>query len=391
MPVYPMNDSYPLALDLDVRVDDVMESNMTSQNTSSTSTEETIEYVINSIGIALGVASIVLNLIFIFGMRYLRDKPTAYHRFLKNLSFADAMASFSFLWITNCPKGFFSHIQGSQGFILVRVLPYVFRSLPWMFFTGYLLTLSCLTLNQYVAVCKPWRYSELVTNQRVTISLVIVWSLSLLQILIPVTILLILYSLTDKKAAMAALYFVSRIEIQIWMAIFALSVIANIVLDVIIYNKIRQLKLKRRYSSMSNNPESCNIRMKQEAFVTVALLLIASVFCRLPFPLVGIIGINVQTRILNAGIVMLLYLNFFVDPIIYVLRMKEVRKTYRRLIGKCAHCFPCCAGEHFFTRSISSRMISLKMETTQHTVINIEMQRRDSGVGSGSSPGPVAV
>ena len=374
-----LNDTVPFIMEYSVDIDDTTTTdNMTYYYYNMTNVSELqllIEEIISYLGMTLGALSIVLNIGFLLIMHFLKDKSTAYHRFMKNLSFADIMAASSFLLITTWPKWFFAYIEDNRGFILVQVLPYVFRSLPWMFFTGYLLTLSCLTINQYVAVCRPWRYSELVTPHMVTISLVIIWSLSLLQILIPLAILLILYGLEDKDAAMNALYSISKIEIQVWMVIFAASAIMNIVVDFIIYRKIRQLKLKRRYSPASNNPESLNIRMKHEAFVTVSLLVVASTFCRLPFPLAGLIGINVQERILNAGIVMLLYLNFFVDPIIYIGRMKDVRKTCRRMFSNCN----VCTGQETYKRSLSMRMLSIRTETTMNTVVNNE--RHDSIAG----------
>ncbi len=374
-----INGSMPFTMDISLI--QVTTENATVTNTTVPSPLELlIEEIITKSGVVLGILSIILNAIFLLLVHYLKEKSSAYHRFMKNLSFADIMASFSFLLITNWPKGFFGHIHGARGFILMEVLPYAFRSLPWLFFTVYLLTLSILTVNQYIAVCKPWRYSELITPRMVTMSMILIWSLSSLQILIPMAILMILYGISDKHAAMRALYAISRIEIQIWMSIFAVSVIINIIIDVIIYKKIRQLKLKRRYNPISNNPESLNIRMKHEAFVTVSLLVVASIFCRLPFPLTGIISINVQARILNAGIVMLLYLNFFVDPIIYVLRMRDLRQTFKRMLTSWRAC--CCGKSNYFNRSLSMRMLSMRTETTVHTVVNIEMNNRKDSNGA---------
>ena len=299
------------------------------ENRSAGGNETTAAEVLSTMGMTLGILSIILNVVFLIGLQFQKEKASAYNRFVKTLSVADIMASFSFLLIQKWPRGFFAYISKDETFILAHVIPYVFRSWPWMFFTCYMMTLTCLTVNQYVAVCKPWRYSELVTGRRVTTSLVIVWGLSSLQILVPMTVIMILYSVRDKTAAMAALYTISKIEIQIWMAIFMFSNILNIALDVIIYKKIRQLKMKRRFNQMNKSAESLNIRTKQEAFHTVALLLIASLFCRLPFPLAGLISLNLSSAVLNAGIVFLLYLNFFVDPIIYLTRMREVRRFYR--------------------------------------------------------------
>ena len=320
----------------------IMSSEMEEEpsNYSTPSVDYTAANVLGTVGTTLGAVSIVLNIIFIIGLHFQQEKTSAYNRLMKYLAIADVMAAVSFLIIQNWPHGFFAHIGDQNAFILVQVLPYVFRSFPWMFFTTYMLTLSCLTINQYVAVCRPWRYSELVTNPRITLLLVIVWCLSSLQILIPLTVILVLYFSHTQTAAMKALYTISAIEIQVWMAIFIFSNIVNILVNMRIYRKIHQLKLKRRRSHTMKSAESTNIRTKQEAFVTVALLLVASLFCRLPFPLTGLISINLDSPTLNASIVFLLYLNFFVDPIIYLTRMREVKRFYSRQFAVCLRCLP---------------------------------------------------
>lgn len=330
-----------------------------------------IVWIISICGITLGVMAIVLNIVFLIGMRSLKDRSTAYHPFMKNLSVADIMASLSFLVTQNWPRGPFAHIEPSKEFMLVQGLPYLFRSTPWMFFTAYLLTLSCLTINQYVAVCRPWKYSELVSRRMVSISLIVVWSISCLQIVVPLIVLLVLWNQEDKTQATMTLFKVSNIEIQVWMAVFALSTVFNIWLNFLVYCKIRHLKIQRRTPGTgSSNLETLGIRMKQEAFVTVSLLLAASVFCRLPFPLMGLLGINLQrlltlrtAQLLGAVVVLLLYVNFFVDPIIYVIRMKEVRRAYARFFDSCARC--CKKSSYISHYRTSLRLLTSRVvETT---------------------------
>ena len=132
-------------------------------------------------GVTIGIAAILFNLIFILALSGISDKDKPYYRFTKCLSFCDLLGSLSFILIINFPRGIVGSITHSK-FAFLRALPYVFRSIPWMFFTGYLLTLTCLAINQYVAVCKPWRYNQLVTNKTVTCSLICVWIVSSLQV-----------------------------------------------------------------------------------------------------------------------------------------------------------------------------------------------------------------
>ena len=75
--------------------------------------------------------------------------------------------------------------------------------------------LSLLSVNQYVGVCKPWRYSQLVTRRAVGGCLLVLWLVSSLQIAVPFAVLLVLRGLDDKTMAKHILYDVSAIEMQV--------------------------------------------------------------------------------------------------------------------------------------------------------------------------------
>ncbi|ELU07627.1 hypothetical protein CAPTEDRAFT_211667 [Capitella teleta] len=301
--------------------------------------------VLTYTGTVIGILSVVLNLTFLIVIRSLRDATLPYSILLQNLSISDIMASVTFLLAQNWPQGPFGFIEPTADLILVQGLPYVFRGTPWMFFTGYLLTLTCLTIIHYVAVCRPWRYSEISEKRLIHKSLALVWLVSALQLIVPATVLAILCLQEDRRQAMDTLYEVSTIEIQIWMALFAFSAIVNITLDVLVYQKIKHLKFKRR-RAVYTCQENRNIRSKHEAFVTVSLLMLTSLFCRLPFPLMAILGFSLSSvlgphslLIINSLTVLLLHVNFFADPVIYVLRMKEVRKCLVILMSGCLQRF----------------------------------------------------
>ena len=350
-------------------------------------------FIISTTGCFLGVFSIGLNILFLIAMHLLKDKFTAYHRYLQNLAVSDLLASCAFLILQNWPtdelNGLIRHLDNA---ILLEGLPYVIRSLPWMFFTSYLLTLSCLTMNQYVAVCRPWKYAKWVTPKNICISLVFVWSLSSLQLLVPFTILFVLYFVGDPSLTGQTLYSVSTIEMQVWMGVFILSTISNISANLFIYRKIRHLKLKRGLNNSSTNMDSVNIRMKQATFITVTLLLLASVFCRLPFPFVSIVelsganGMGTETaQLLGAIVVLLLYLNFFVDPIIYLFRLREVRKSYKQFFMR--H-WPCCfkMSDRYCRQTASMRLMTTTVDGTAAescinvTVDNVELRARGNSV-----------
>jgi len=339
--------------------------NSTMPNATTRSSRTNLEiglvatvYTVQYLGVTLGITSIIMNVVFLIATKYIKDKTAAYHRFIKNLSVADVLSASSFLLISSWPQWGMAFASTKHGKKVLPLIAYVVRGLPWAFFTGYLLTLSGLTVNQYLAVCRPWRYCSIVSPSNVSICLIIIWLISALQLIIPLIICISIWGHNEENF-LEQVQLLGAIEMQVWMCFFALSLLFNITLNIIIYLKINMLKMKRRMSS-SHTQESLNIRMKQEAFITVALLLFISVFFRLPFPLMGMIGIQIMSPLVDASIVLLLYLNFFIDPIIYFLRMREVKKTWRYVLHGCGlSCFPVYEeGENsgFYTTGGSSIM-----------------------------------
>ena len=138
---------------------------------------------LSTCGVTIGIISIVFNITFILALSQIHEKDKPYYRLTKCLSICDLLGSVSFILIINFPQGIIGFIT-QNNFRFLQALPYIFRSIPWMFFTGYLLTLTCLSINQYIAICKPWRYNQLVTRRTVTWSVVGVWIVSSLQVCI---------------------------------------------------------------------------------------------------------------------------------------------------------------------------------------------------------------
>ena len=333
---------------------------------ASDSDNEKLNNIVYSSFIAmdcLGISAILLNIFFLVAVQLSKERYSPFHRFMKSLSVSDIMASLMFMLTQHWRRGPFSFINPSEHFLLSELLPYIFRGMPWMFFTCYLMTLTCLSINQYVAVCKPWKYSMISSQKWVTGILCSVWLLSSLQIILPSLVLLVLGCTADRGVAFDRLYIISNLEMQVWMVIFIMTTIVSITLNFLIYRKIRELKWKRRMSLTSQ--ETLNIRMKQEAFITITMLLVTAILLRFPFPVVSIAILQLEydydlgqrtSVIINAVVLLLLFINFFTDPIIYTLRMKEARQLYKACFGKAY----CCVRSSENT----SRPLSMKATTS---------------------------
>ena len=369
----------------------VTDMNVTSGNESVASSSydyvfpekpsKSVENLVDTLFVAgnvLGISSVILNIAFLFAVRLIKDRRTTYFRLIQNLAVADDLAALTFLITQNWPHGPFAYIDPQAHFVLANGLSYVFRGLPWMFFTAYLLTLSSLTLNQYIAICMPMRYNE-ITERKVTVVILIIWCLSSLQLFIPLIIVVFLHAHFNPRDAMDALFAVSKIELHIWMAFFVVTIFFNTALDLVAYMKIQELKLKSQ-NSLRGSTCPVNIQQKQQAFITLTLLLVASIFCRLPFPVVGIVGLNMDysmgataVELTQAVVVFLLYVNFLADPVICLVRTHEVRRTYRSLYALCVTNYCCCD-----RRSSNGGTYHLGMTRFDKKILKITSQRSAS-------------
>ena len=117
----------------------------------------------------------------------------------------------------------------------------------------------------------------------------------------------------------------------VWMVVYTLSTCLSISLNVLVYFELN--KLRHNQERRGSNPDGANSRAKNEAFITVFYLSIASIFCRLPLPLVGMLLITIIENVYGytvrswslVSVVFLLYLVFVVDPVIYLVRMPDIR------------------------------------------------------------------
>jgi hypothetical protein len=315
-------------------------------------------HIVSYISNALGVLAVILNIVFLVCMKWIPNSSSCYNCFIKNLAVCDIFGSLLFLVTQNWPEGPFALIMSEKGHTSVWLSgsPYIFRSIPWMFFTAYMLTLNCLTVSQYLASCKPHVYMHVQKHRNVTAVLGAVWLLASLQIIVPCCVLASLSSLPIQQAFLH-LIVISKIEMVVWMVVYTLSTMLSILLNILVYFELKRLKNQRtRRASSSHDTrtpstptarqgsrrDGANSRAKNEAFITVFYLSVASIVCRLPLPLVGMLLITIIENVYGytvmswslVSVVFLLYLVFVVDPVIYLLRMPDIRLLLRTFIKR---------------------------------------------------------
>ncbi len=161
---------------------------------------------------------------------------------------------------------------------------------------------------------------------------------------------------------MPVLHKMASVEILIWMIFFTLLIMFNIGIIISIYIRLQTLLTRsrsvggRQYSQVPSS-----MRSKHDIFVTIYLLLLASIFCRLPFPITGIIGFVAPAEliqpntwyVLNAVLSLILYCNFLADPLISFYGLKDARQGLLEIITRNSH-------------NISTEMGSIRMRNGEH-------------------------
>lgn len=125
-----------------------------STTSNETSGFETLFTVMSVSMWTLGLTSILMNVLFLVAVRSMRKVATTSDCLMQNMSVADGLSALLFLLNQHYHP---SSMDGDEGstFSCEQSLWYTMRGTPWMFFTGYLLTLMCLGISQYLAVCQP--------------------------------------------------------------------------------------------------------------------------------------------------------------------------------------------------------------------------------------------
>ena len=71
-------------------------------------------HVLGYMGMSLGCLAILLNLLFLCCVCCLKDRSSAYNRFIQNLSVCDILGSITFIITQNWPQGPFAYIIENQ-------------------------------------------------------------------------------------------------------------------------------------------------------------------------------------------------------------------------------------------------------------------------------------
>ncbi|KAK2190036.1 hypothetical protein NP493_91g02017 [Ridgeia piscesae] len=313
----------------------------------------------------LSAAGFVFNALSVAALCRIRRR-TVHHTLLLNLAVCDALGSL-LLWMYYNSPCLFPHFPITTPahclFIAVVLVAPVVLTLCTSLFS-----LLMLAINQYFAICWPLLAATSSTKGRAAACIGAAWVLSVVCALLPaVFILAAAGGGFERCAGHATAVGVKSLEI----CSYALACL--IVVIVALYGRIYRevLSYRRRMpptptastcsrSSAASNSSRHRRRVRlvaacqapsaehnYKAFVTTLMLWFTLVLFWLPFMVFHFLSMHldiehVSDALLNAKFYLIDFLptlNFFTDPIIYGIRMREVRSAYRRLFaGVCPAC-----------------------------------------------------
>ena len=204
------------------------------------------------------------------------------------------------------------------------------------FNTVSLLILLGFIIIQYIAICLPMQHMSLVQKKRVAIFIALAWLITVLGGCIPFFTLLALSEHCDGNM-LILIFNAIKLGANCCICFMAFVYTLVILICIRIYVEVRQLR--KRLSQFRYDQE---VHGEREAFFTTLMLIALLTLFYIPFTTVFVISINKSgwSEISNSVVIyymnLLPYVKFFLDPLIYGLRMKEMREGCLKLGLMCA-------------------------------------------------------
>jgi hypothetical protein len=212
-------------------------------------------------------------------------------------------------------------------------------------------TESCITMLgftavQYRSVSRPLVHWTMAREKMVFLFLAASWMIMFMFACVPFGILLGMTNTTDCTVDVRNhAHSIIIIGATLAVAIEGLTYVAIIVLSVFIYGKLR------RYGQCFWNIRfNHQIKNQKRTFATTLMLFITLIIFSTPYMVLYIVTLNSRdiSWIHESSLIhymnFLPYFKFLADPIIYGMRMREVKESWFRLMMKCG--FEKCACAH---------------------------------------------
>ncbi len=289
----------------------------------------------------LATASVLSNALALVALVHVYGRQTVYHRLFVNLAVANILASI-LAWISNNMFYIFGeHIEVLlvSGTSLCQIIAFLLAAVFVSSSFGIVSTLTMLgfTTVQYFAICRPLHHLSIVRKRKICIFLTWTWIVSLAFACVPCIVVWYRAKHGECDADMLD----KILQVIVFGANCSTGVVGIVYILIVlmcirIYTEIRNLQIRLNQFRFKQEVSS-----ERKAFVTIVILLTTLSLFFIPYACLYVITLNattdvdIQNNVLIYYMVLLPYLKFLTDPLIYGMRMKEVKDAWLRIFIKC--------------------------------------------------------
>ncbi|XP_057584789.1 histamine H2 receptor isoform X2 [Hippopotamus amphibius kiboko] len=228
-----------------------------------------------------------------------------------------------------------------------KVFCNIYTSLDVMLCTASILNLFMISLDRYCAVTDPLRYPVLVTPARVTISLVLIWVIS-----ITLSFLSIHLGWNSRNVTSSADHTIPKCKVQVNLVYGLVDGLVTFYLPLLVMciTYYRIFKIAWGQAKRIHNIGSWRAATIREhkATVTLAAVMGAFIICWFPYFTVfvyrGLRGDDAVNETFEAVVLWLGYANSALNPILYAALNRDFRTAYQQL-------FRCSPASHNIHRT----------------------------------------
>ena len=325
-----------------------------------------------SVETVLALTAIFCNALVLFAMRDSRVRRSVYNTLFVNLAVANILSCL-LSWISNNLLVLFNRqLMAISRHNICQFFVYLMAAIFVNAAFGLVSTLTMFGFSavQYCAICRPLQqqYSGggALRPRRVRAYIAVCWVVSLLAGCAPFVGVLLMTR--GRRCEMLILELVRNVVtygVDVCVGLVAVVYVGIVVLCVRIYRQIGAVRREMAlYSGGSGGGggestsgrdaaagrRTADMRSERRAFVTIVTLLATLNVFYVPYMIVHVVSLNVPDSdvLLNDQALiyymnMLPYMKFTTDPVIYGLRMREVKDAWSWL--KRSVCCCCCRGD----------------------------------------------
>lgn len=297
-------------------------------------------------------AGVVFNILSTAAMLHIRVPRTVHHLLLFNLAASDMLGSL-LLWFYHLsplllPKSLPNHKPTEH--CLFKLLGLAFPLIFSLFSTVF--ALLSLAAKQCVSICNPLFAATRLTKRVALTGILSLWITSTVISLSPAIVVIF------KNGPSCVPFVRSWSQRCIEICAYALSALVLLIIflylliyrEVIAYRRripeLTQQPLRRQTGNLNRRDNRSETERNFKAFLTTALLTGVLFLFWLPYMVMSLVTFHVDYKRIPSWTVDMKFFgtdffpmfNFLVNPIIYGVRMREIREGYKRLFARILPC-----------------------------------------------------